>query len=295
MSRTNIFDVMTENNDIAADARRIFTLFAENAIFESNLNRFHHYSLKPYIEDEFFYKWKGKGKSLNAGDFLNTIGFENIVKFAFANDLEHYIRLIEVVYNYLYIGIKYDRYLPWNLSTGKGLEGNRNADEYQSIKNYLDDRLIEYNYKAYYNAETERCIIIEDSPQVTAAAEAVEPEVSLEIIRYNHRQLKGNIARKQAVLRNLGHYLDGRDKAIKSINNSLYDTITNMLNNLDIRHNNIYPEKRNYYHEALAKMTDEELEKWYDDLYQLILLAIIEMDNVERKRNANEMLKQLNN
>ena len=295
MSRTNIFDLWEQSNSIAADAKRVHKLFTDYAIFDDKVNGFFVYSLKEYIEDHLFDNWKGKGKSISADDFLNSIGFNSIVHSAFLNDFLSYIRLIEVVYNYLYIGMKYDTYSPWVFCDMESLEDNCHAAEYLSIKNYLDDRLSEYNHKAYYDTETERCIIIEDSPQVTAAAEAVEPEVSLEIIRYNPRQLKGNIAGKKAILRNLGHYLDGRDKKIKSINNSLYDTITNMLNNLDIRHNNIYPEKRNYYHEALAKMTDEELEKWYDDLYQLILLAILEMDNVERKRNANEMLKQLNN
>ena len=157
----------------------------------------------------------------------------------------------------------------------------------------MDECLSEYNKKAYYFPEEERCIIAEDSPQVTAATEATEPEIALDIVHYNHRQLIGEVAKKKAILKTLGDYLEGRKREITDINSALYNTITGALNNLNIRHNNIAPENKSYYHEAVADMPQEELEQHYDNLYQLILLAILEIDNVVRKREMNALIQRV--
>ena len=41
-------------------------------------------------------------------------------------------------------------------------------------------------------------------------------------------------------------------------------------------------------------MSTEELENTYDDIYQLWLLAILEIDNVERKQKMKDLLKKVN-
>ena len=69
-----------------------------------------------------------------------------------------------------------------------------------------------------------------------------------------------------------------------------YLVANNMLNNLDIRHNNRAGKKKN----ALAtNITDEELENWYDELYQLLLFCVLIKDNKERKDKMTEFLKGL--
>ena len=41
-------------------------------------------------------------------------------------------------------------------------------------------------------------------------------------------------------------------------------------------------------------MSDEEIEAVYDDIYQMWLLAMLELDNVERKSRAKELLGRIN-
>ena len=36
----------------------------------------------------------------------------------------------------------------------------------------------------------------------------------------------------------------------------------------------------------VANLTDEELESWYDETYQMLLLSILELDNIERNKKV---------
>ena len=45
--------------------------------------------------------------------------------------------------------------------------------------------------------------------------------------------------------------------------------------------------------EYVANLADEELEKWYDETYQMLLLAMLEVDNIERNRKVNELKKKI--
>ena len=56
---------------------------------------------------------------------------------------------------------------------------------------------------------------------------------------------------------------------------------------INIRHNNKAKNK--------LKMTDKKLEIWYDETYQLALLAILLIDNIERSKKIKELKKTLHN
>lgn len=66
-----------------------------------------------------------------------------------------------------------------------------------------------------------------------------------------------------------------------------------MLNNFNIRHNNKNKGDKNYK-EYVAKMRKDRLEKWYDELYQMILLAFLLMDNTKRTDRVKELKVKIN-
>ena len=109
---------------------------------------------------------------------------------------------------------------------------------------------------------------------------------------YNHHKLKGDISAKKNILIQLGNLLEADKKVLKQINNDLETQIFYLLNTLNLRHNNIEPGTKNYK-QVVATMSQDDLEKWYDELYQLCLLAILELDNVERKRRVNELKQKI--
>lgn len=279
--RKTIFDLYRENNTQERDFERIRTLFESKAYAQFVAG---YISLKEMASNAFL-SWKQRGRCLSFSDFLVTIRYDNLVANA-PHDVNSFLTFIELVYNMLCLcditvdknPLLYDFY----------------HDTHIELREMMDEILSEMNQKAYYDPETEQCLIGEDSPQVTAAVEALEPETASQILRYNHRQLAGDIAGKRVVLKNLADYLEGRKDELKSINAQLFTDISSAVNNLNIRHNNLDHRNQNRYKEKLAQMSPEELEKWYDDVYQMILLAILEMDNVERRDHVRTMIQEIN-
>ena len=44
----------------------------------------------------------------------------------------------------------------------------------------------------------------------------------------------------------------------------------------------------------IIDMPENDLEHWYDELYQLLLFCVLIKDNVKRKQEITDMLKTLN-
>lgn len=281
MSRTNIFELLAKSNNLERDAARLDQLFDNDKFVRISSKR---YTLKEFVDTYTFTEWPNRGRCLDVDDYLEALNYDNIYNDS-SDNIDSFLTLIEIIYNFWYIATRY-------------IDSTDNSFTYFNtvnlLKDLMDECLSELNQKAFYFEATEQCIIAEDSPQVTAAAEATESEVSIEIVRYNHRQMSGDIPHKKAILRALGDHLEGRKKEITQIDKSLYDNITGALNNLNIRHNNISPDNKGNFKKAVAEMPPEELEAHYDDLYQLILLAILEMDNVERQRDMKELIQKVN-
>ena len=105
--------------------------------------------------------------------------------------------------------------------------------------------------------------------------------------------MKGDVAKKKAILLALGSDLEPQRAEIKSLDKDLEDSIFFMLNNLDLRHNNRKKGDKNYK-EKVAKMSKAKLEGWYDELYQMMLLAFLELDNKERSERVSGLKTKIN-
>lgn len=218
---------------------------------------------------------------MDLNDFLKCIGFDNLKRSA-TEHVEAFLTLIELIYNvWVLVNVdvaNYDKMgykLEW--------EGN-----YYHLKKVMDDILGQYNYTAYVDKKSEKVLVIENTPGVTAVAEIVEPSLALEVIKYNHYALKGEIELKKSILLKMAQQLEPQRKSLHAIDSKLEDNIFFMFNNLDLRHNNRSANDKSYK-EYVAKMKKRDLEKWYDELYQMVLLAFLLLDNVDRTEKVKEL------
>lgn len=132
-------------------------------------------------------------------------------------------------------------------------------------------------------------IMVPKSQAAIAVSEIVSPALSYKVIEYNHHTLQGNIDAKKAILLLLADQLESKRELLKSEDKSLEANIFFLYNCMNIRHDNCNPDSKKYQ-EYTAKMPKKELEFWYDETYQLSLLAFLELDNIDRSHRV-EILK----
>ena len=125
-----------------------------------------------------------------------------------------------------------------------------------------------------------------------SAAEIVDPALSYRIIEYNHHSMKGNLERKKATLIALADKLEAKRTKLKQINTSLESDLFYLLNSVNVRHNNAEQGGKNYIH-FVADMKVGVIEQWYDDIYQMCLLAFLELDHLERKERVKKLKEDI--
>ncbi len=140
-------------------------------------------------------------------------------------------------------------------------------------------------------------IYVEKSPAAIAVSESpiVPEDLSYRVLEYNHHSLRGDIAKKKQILIAIAALLEAKKDDLKSSNNSLCTDIFYAFNNLNLRHNNIDPAIPSNYKVTVAQMGDEKLEEWYDEVFQMCLLAILEVENIERKKRFKTLKDSVNN
>ena len=198
--------------------------------------------------------------------------------------MDSFLTLIEIIFNF------------WQMVEIEISTENSNLKYYAAFYHLYDimvECLSKLNHKAFYIPEEEKIIVIEDKPEVTAVAEIMDDNLAYDVIRYNHHSLKGEIELKKAILLKLSNELEPKRKELKALNSKLEDDIFYMFNNLNIRHNNRSKKDKNYK-EYVAKMKKDRLEKWYDELYQMILLAFLLLDNKDRAAEVKELRNKVN-
>lgn len=279
MARKSIFDLLAEQDDLEKEVNRLDTLFdTEKTLIEDRGIVDERYTLKDFVDTFCFEDWKNRGHCIDLDDFLECIDYTEYRDNAMYDKVDDFLIFVEIIFNCWQMAETY-------LVQNEEIQCYKN---FYHLRNIMVESLSRYNHKAVYDEEKEQVLVIEDRPEITAVAEIVEPELALAIVRYNHHSMRGDIEKKKSILLALGAELEPKRKTLLGANSNLEDGIFFMLNNLNLRHNNCAKGDK-YYKEFVANMNDDVLEGWYDELYQMILLAFLELDQLER----NSKIKKL--
>ncbi len=131
-------------------------------------------------------------------------------------------------------------------------------------------------------------IFVPKSQPAIIVSEMLPPDLSYKVIEYNHHSMKEDLARKQATLKLLADQLESNRASLKNLNKSLEDDLFYLLNNMNIRHNNVDQESKSYK-KGVANMPKEELEEWYDRTYDICLYAFMTLDQADRNVKVKEL------
>lgn len=277
--RKNIFDIASASINISNEVDRIVAMSVkENSTYYPPYDR----TLFEFVDEYCFRDWSYRGHFVDVKDFLEAVDYNEIKKSAKNGDTEAFMTLIELTYNL------------WSLAYRDIMDKESTSgwnNNFFHLRDVMLDNLEKYNHKAY--VDDERVLIIEDKPEVTAVVEIVKQELAIDIIRYNHRSLQGELEFKKGILLSLGAELEPKRKELQTINKQLSEDIFFMLNNINIRHNNRSKKDKAKYKEYIAKMSKTRLEKWYDELYQMMLLAFLLLDNADRTDKVRELKEKI--
>ena len=283
MSRKYIFEMIYGSFDLAHELQRLKRLFEiEHPVFVFQDGK--NYSVRGYVAKYGFYQWKNRGRCIDADDFLSIFEYDKLWISALL-DTQYLFTLIEIIYNFCWIVKRASN----NVSVS--VDGD-NEKHFLILEKSLTECLAHYNYKGEYFPQLEQLIVIEDKPEVTAVVEIVDSEIGNKVLRYNHYMLKGDLQTKKDILLAIGADLEPKRKQIQEIDKNLEDGIFYLLNNLNLRHNNKSKGDKNY-RQAVAEMDNASLESWYDELYQMMLLAYLHLDQIERTTKIKSLKQHI--
>lgn len=274
--RKNIFEILESRYNTFSEFVVIEQLFNSPLLID---NRYYvngnQTTIVNAVNNTCFYKWKQRGTCLTAEDMMKKLDLTGLKALAD----EGKICKLEYICNMVYL-VNTNLFSPQFTKTYEFFMFEQN------IKILLEH----LNYEEHVFDEDEKVILIPKNPAATAVAKISSEDTAMAILMYHHASLEGKLAEKKDILRRIAQeYEPTLDKPIEGFTD-YFKTANNMLNNLDIRHNNRDGKNKK---ELVLNLTDLELENWYDELYQLLLFCVLIKDNKERKDKMAEFLKGL--
>lgn len=276
MTRKNMFEILKENYNIREEMYKIKFLFRKELFRYGRIS----YTIEKLFNEKFLPYWKNRGSCLSCSEIKSKLKLTD--EFYDATPIEDYVSTIEYYENLIYpicSAMQSIRNQGWNIEKEFNIL-------IENIKIFLDH--INYEHKIF--KDEEMVLILPKNPAATAAAEISSPETAFAILKYNHASLKGDLVEKRNLLNAI--YLEYETVLENPIDNykDFYKKANQLYNNLHIRHDNKTKENNK---NVVLEIDDNELEKWYDELYQLLLFCILIRDNIERKKEVENFLKSI--
>lgn len=268
-------------------ARRNFYDIIKNSKFnvESEYERVHHLlhstdyteeTIYTMIEEAFMeFPESFRGRTISLNDFNKTYGFV-FIPFSGLVRIDDFISYCEYIHNLCNQLLCCEDYKLYK----------EDIDAVEFLLDTIEGAIDELGYISVEKDDV--LIYIEKDPAAISVAEIVPEEIAFSVLEYNHYRLKGDLVRKREILRNMADNIE--DKSIrgdlKQINGTLESQLYQLLNKF-VRHDHSQTPH-------IATMTDDEIEAVYDDIYQMWLLAQLELDHLDRKNRMKSLLEQIN-
>lgn len=264
--------------DVSLEYKRLHKLFYEELNAGVYINCYHQKYTTTYDffnRNEIFRTIKFRGTALDLDDFENSYPFSFKHKLD-TDSIDDLISFCEFIINLFY-----------------GYPKLNSDERIKTIAQMFLEQINRIIEAAGYMSckETELFCFVPKDIAAISVSEIIDSPNSYKVIFYNHYSLKGNIPEKKKIIRQFADLLEPQQKKLKEINNTLATDLFNCFNNLNIRHNNA-DKSSSKYNPLFETISDSALEYLYDEVYQLCLLAFLEIDNVKRKQFIEEMLKQ---
>lgn len=171
--------------------------------------------------------------------------------------------------------------------------GKKTVDNYRRYSHFIIKHIENVITKiGYKKIQYNNLFIFIEQDKAAIEVSGILETNSYDVLYYNHHSLKRNIIAKKELLTKFANILEAKRTKLKQINSKLETQIFQLFNSMNIRHNNIDVNSKNYI-PYLSEISEEELEYWYDEVYQMFLLAMLELEQLNRKPKLEKLLENL--
>ena len=270
--------------DVKVEYQKLYGMLYDRSIQVSNTSWISAY-------DEFstyFIAFHFRGTCLSLDEFNDLHGF-HFEKDPTNFNIDHLISLCEYIENLL---IAY-QCVPLSYPYGYGNMPTKLID----VQFYLQQISQVIEKIGYMQAEQNGLtIFVEKDPAAIAVAESefIPESLSYRLISYNHYSMKGNLAEKKATLLDLANLLEPQRINLERIDKTFARDLFYAFNNFHIRHNNADPQSPKFK-KPIGDLAKEQLEFWYDEVYQMCLLAILRLEHADRKKTFEALKSEIEN
>lgn len=279
MVRKNIFEILENKWDSIAEIKRIYKL-----LYKKSISNPYSRDMTPIdvVNEYCFHNWNNRHTYLSIEDMAKALNLE-IYYDNIPNSLS-----TTMILNYLEFATNIVMLCDTKIFE-EGWKFNYYKD-YRILDENINIALEHLNFCQQELNNEERIILIEKNPSAIAVAEIVDEDTACKVIEYNHYLLKGDIDKKKEILLQLTNKYESMKSNIKGLNSKLDDDIGFMLNNINIRHNNKSGKNKKEY---ISKMRKDTMEKWYDETYQMLLLAFLLNEQPSRSKKISQLKEKL--
>ena len=131
-------------------------------------------------------------------------------------------------------------------------------------------------------------VLIPVNEQIEAAAEVAPEATGNDLFRYDYRRYKGDLDSKRTILTNLASTLEPRRAELNKASSAFTSDYFYLVNNFNIRHNNVDPADPGKFKAWVAQMSPDELEDWYDTVRDMSAAAFLLLEYLDKKGKIDE-------
>lgn len=271
MGRRNFFDRIARTIDFQREYQKIESLVLQP-------HSLHGDSIEDSIE-RYFKNWKYNANYLSFKELRDQLKF-TFVRDGYYDVPSGHIKDANDFFDYCEMIINMIVLLPEE-------EAEYHENNVNEIIRLIDYDLNSLNHKI--RKIDDKYLIIQKDATVSEVVDIVEVSLAKIILEYNHYLLKGDLEKKKNILVKIANALEPQKSEIKAINYQLFKDYFYLINNMDIRHNNCDSSDTSNYNAYFDKLTIEEKEDWYDEIYQMSLLIFLLLENRNRTKKISDL------
>ena len=208
------------------------------------------------------------------GPYIDIMSFDRDRKFDFENkndvSFEKLLLFCEYVYSYMCNIEKLD------------IHSLDQKDKIRFMKTHIEGILDRANY--IFNQIGYAYEAVPKDGRVIAAAHIMNSERAKDMMHYLHRSMVGDLDGKRRILTELASELEAKRSMLTSASSKLSSDFFNVVNNYNIRHNNVDP-RSSKYQRRIALLSNDELEEWYDRVYYMYIEAVLALERFQYEKD----------